>query len=274
MCLRNSGEGRGELTLFFDQTVSREMSHAFTEYVHQYLLRRALPASFNARYALTCSTCDFVIPDKAIRLRKARNFDWLPCPVCAERVSLVEDVQQRTAEPSPRTKEMDQVADIQREREAAQSTLQGKIATGDFDVFLCYHSVDKPIVMQIGEQLKEQGILPWLDEWELRPGLPWQLALEKQIKQIKSAAVFVGKRGIGPWQQQEVGALLNKFVRRRCPVIPVLLESAPRKPKLPLFLENMTWVDFRVEDPNPLQRLLWGVTGKRNLENERYRDIP
>jgi hypothetical protein len=160
---------------------------------------------------------------------------------------------------------MDQVADTQREREAAQSTVQGKIVTRDFDVFLCYNREDKPIVKQIGEQLKDQGILPWLDEWELRPGLPWQQLLEEQIKQIKSTAVFVGKNGIGPWQEQELAAFLRAFVKRGCPVIPVLLQEAPKKPVLPLFLESMTWVDFRLRDPDPLQQLLWGITGRRDI---------
>jgi hypothetical protein len=26
---------------------------------------------------------------------------------------------------------------------------------------------------------------------------------------------------------------------------------------------EMTWVDFRVSQPNPLARLIWGITGKR-----------
>ena len=132
-----------------------------------------------------------------------------------------------------------------------------------FDVFLCHNSDDKPEVKRLGEQLKNLGVLPWLDEWELRPGLPWQRSLQQQISQIKSAAVFVGKSGIGPWQQMELEAFLNEFVRRGCPVIPVILVDAPRKPKLPPFLGNMTWVDFRKQDPDPMGQLVWGITGKR-----------
>ena len=60
----------------------------------------------------------------------------------------------------------------------------------------------------------------------------------------------------------EVEAFLREFVSRSCPVIPVLLKDAPQKPALPLFLKGMTWVDFRVEDPEPMQRLLWGITGQ------------
>ena len=151
-------------------------------------------------------------------------------------------------------------------------TLQGKIVTSDFDVFLCHHAIDKPIIKQIGEQLKERGILPWLDEWELRPGLPWQELLEQQIEHIKTAAIFVGKDGIGPWQDQELKAFLREFVQRGCPVIPILLPDAPRKPILPVFLRGLTWVDLRLRDPDPLQQLLWGITGKRDMEKERYRE--
>lgn len=111
--------------------------------------------------------------------------------------------------------------------------------------------------------MKEQGLLPWLDVWELRPGLPWQRALEEQIEHIQTAAVFVGKDGIGPWQQMELEAFLREFVSRGCPVIPVLLDYAPDKPQLPVFLRGMTWVDFRKADSEPLENLIWGITGKR-----------
>jgi TIR domain len=132
-----------------------------------------------------------------------------------------------------------------------------------FDVFLCHNSADKPAVKKIGAQLLERGIMPWLDEWELPPGQPWQPLLEQQIDNIKSAAVFVGSAGIGPWQEQELRGFLSEFVSRQCPVIPVLLPDAPKKPTLPIFLKAMTWVDFRIQDPDPLDRLIWGITGKR-----------
>jgi hypothetical protein len=134
----------------------------------------------------------------------------------------------------------------------------------EYDVFLCHNSDDKPAVKEIGRSLKERGILPWLDEWELRPGLPWQRLLDQQIAKIDSAAVFVGRGGIGPWQQLELEAFLREFVERGCPVIPVLLPDAPKKPRLPVFLRGMTWVDFRKRDPDPMKRLIWGITGKRD----------
>jgi hypothetical protein len=132
-----------------------------------------------------------------------------------------------------------------------------------FDVFLCHNSQDKPKVKEIAEKLKQQGLKPWLDEWELQPGLPWQRELRGQIQNIKSAAVFVGGSGVGPWQQMEIEAYLRRFVSQDSPVIPVLLPNAPKQPELPLFLEGMTWVDFRPSNLDPMGQLYWGITGKK-----------
>lgn len=145
----------------------------------------------------------------------------------------------------------------------APAILRAKRDANRFDVFLCHNSADKPSVKRIGARLKSQGILPWLDEWELPPGQPWQALLEQQITRIGSAAVFIGASGISPWHQQEMRGFLSEFADRQVPVIPVLLPDAPDQPDLPVFLRQMTWVDFRVADPDPLQRLLWGITGRR-----------
>ena len=137
------------------------------------------------------------------------------------------------------------------------------MAEQKFDVFLCHNSEDKAAVIEVARQLQARGIKPWLDEWELRPGLDWQDALDGQIEQIRTAAVFVGNAGLGPWQQQEVKAFLREFVERGCPVIPVLLGNAPQEPELPTFLKGKTWVDFRRQMPEPFGRLVWGITGIR-----------
>lgn len=152
---------------------------------------------------------------------------------------------------------------IRIQQESAESIIHSKIRNKSYDVFLCYNSSDKPAVKEIGEELKREGILPWLDVWELRPGLPWQRLLEEQIEKIKSAAVFVGANGEGPWQKMEIETFLREFIRRGCPVIPVLLSDAKSEPNLPIFLNCMTWVDFRRNDPDPIGHLIWGITGKR-----------
>jgi hypothetical protein len=131
----------------------------------------------------------------------------------------------------------------------------------EFDVFLCHNSADKAKVKAIGKQLIAEGLSPWLDEWNLIPGRPWQRALEAVIPKIKSAAVFVGENGIGPWMNMELDAFLREFVRRGCPVIPVILPQAKQVPTLPIFLQALHWVDFRKKKPNPLDQFIWGIRG-------------
>jgi uncharacterized protein YbaR (Trm112 family) len=261
--LHNLGEGCGELTLFFDKKTSKETRFYFEDYVKDHLEKWAIKGTVQAQRILVCPICENDISNKTIKKRLERGFNWLICPVCEHRISLVEGKEGLTVFISSLVEEMGNNADNQCEREANASVLQGKIATDSFDVFLCYNKRNKSKVKEIGEKLKEYGILPWLDEWELRPGFPWQRLLEQQIEKIKSAAVFVGRDGIGPWEQMEFEAFLRQFVNLHCPVIPVILGNVAKQPILPPLLEGNTWVDFRQPDPDPMKQLIWGITGKR-----------
>jgi hypothetical protein len=32
---------------------------------------------------------------------------------------------------------------------------------------------------------------------------------------------------------------------------------------VPPFLKSLTWVDFRKAEPDPVEQLVWGITGER-----------
>ncbi len=133
-----------------------------------------------------------------------------------------------------------------------------------FDVFLSHNSKDKPAVRELAEVLETRGLRVWLDEWQLVPGRPWQQALEEIIRTVPAAAVLIGKDGLGPWEISEMRVCLSQFVRRELPVIPVLLPGAPARPEVPLFLEDLTWVDLRGGlSTEGLDRLEWGITGRK-----------
>lgn len=130
-----------------------------------------------------------------------------------------------------------------------------------YDVFLCHNSREKEEIRKLNELLKRERVQTWFGEDQLAPGRPWQPELERQIKNVKSAAVIVGSSGRGPWQEVEIRAFLSEFVNRSCPIIPVLLETCTTPPELPLFLSQFTWADFRQRVPDPWKRLLWGIRG-------------
>jgi TIR domain len=134
-----------------------------------------------------------------------------------------------------------------------------------FDIFLCHNSQDKQFGKEIAEQLITRGFRPWLDEWELQPGRRWQKTLENEIDNIRTAAIFVGESGFGPWQNLEMDSFLHAFVERQCPIIPVLLKTCQITPKLPTLLRSLTWVDFRKSEPDPMAQLVWGISGERPM---------
>ncbi len=179
----------------------------------------------------------------------------------------------RAIEPIAGMDHREQLAGLQRrlgwvvappgEQTKAGADTDAKRARGDFDVFLCHNSKDKPAVLRIAEMLLKKRLLPWLDVWDLQPGMRWQPAIERQIDCIKAAAVFVGNSGFGPWQDEEASAILSRFKERNRPVIPVILEDAVDPVQFPLFLDGRTTVDFRKKEPDPLNQLVFGITGRK-----------
>ncbi|MCD4783374.1 MAG: toll/interleukin-1 receptor domain-containing protein [Candidatus Eremiobacteraeota bacterium] len=156
---------------------------------------------------------------------------------------------------------------IESEKEQKPHISRSKIESGDYDVFLCYNYQDKQEVSEIGERLKKRGILPWLGEWELQPGMQFQEVIEKQSKHVKSVVIFVGAGGIGPWQKQEYSALIREMIERQRPVIPVFLHNCPNNVQFPLFLRMFLSVDFRKSETSPFESLVSGITeGREHVE--------
>jgi GTPase SAR1 family protein len=257
--LKSDGEGKAELWIGYDR-VPDYLRLQFERFVHTHLDRRATPGTVTRKRQYSCPEDNTAFTPEQVEQVRNRGRDSILCPVCEHRVMLRDDYQ-----PAPdadqSTAEMDASADVGRNEAAASTVLQGKEKVAEFDVFLCHNWVDKPAVRMLAQDLRARGVRPWLDENELRPGLPWQQVLEEQIQNIPAAIVVVGSQ-VGPWQDQELGAFLRQFVRRRCPVIPVLLPGAD-PPTLPTLLDGMTWVDLGATIPDPLDQLVWGITGRR-----------
>ncbi|HEX4960179.1 MAG TPA: TIR domain-containing protein [Thermoanaerobaculia bacterium] len=136
-----------------------------------------------------------------------------------------------------------------------------------YDVFLSHSSADKPAVESLARKLQEAGIEPFLDKWHLIPGDPWQEALEEALDASRTCAVFLGARGLGSWQNEEMRSALEARVGDRAfRVVPVLLPGSfePREEKLPRFLRRLAWVDFRagLDDEDAFRSLISGIRGQ------------
>jgi len=133
-----------------------------------------------------------------------------------------------------------------------------------FDVFLAHHTADKPFVMEINTKLKQSGLSTWFDDEQIPPGRPFQQEIQQAIPKVKTAAIILGKNGIGRWQNLEIKTFFSQFVKADKIVIPVLLPGLDEVPEDLLFLKELRWINFKsVEDRDALELLIWGITGKR-----------
>jgi CheY-like chemotaxis protein len=137
----------------------------------------------------------------------------------------------------------------------------------EFDVFLAHNNKDKSDAERLGKKLKQLGLNPWLDKWNLPPGRLFQDEIEKIIPKIRSIAILCGKSGIGPWETLEIRLAITQFVRRNAPVIPVLLPGANPMIELPLLLHEFSWLRFRrsITEKDSLDLLVWGITGSKPI---------
>ncbi|WP_229812606.1 toll/interleukin-1 receptor domain-containing protein [Lentzea flava] len=158
---------------------------------------------------------------------------------------------------------MNSNADARRDEDVAATTLRGKREAGDYDVFLCHNVKDKPQVLEIAQELEARGILPWLDVHDIQPGSRWQQEMAKGIEKSRSAAVLIGPAGPGPWHEAEMELINDWSARNRSRrVIPVILDGTESEPELPGFLRVWSTVDMRTADPDPIEQLIWGITGQ------------
>jgi hypothetical protein len=210
-----------------------------------------------------CGLCHYTIPDDLVRGRIGRGKHKMTCPQCDDFVITLVDGPDEVGDVRPAVAEMNSYANAQRDEDVAATTLRGKREAGDYDVFLCHNVKDKPQVLEIVEELQKRGILPWLDVHDIQPGSRWQQEMAKGIERSRSAAVLIGPAGPGPWHEAEMELISDWSARNKSrKVIPVILDGTTGDPELPGFLRVWSTVDMRTADPDPIEQLIWGITGR------------
>jgi len=137
-----------------------------------------------------------------------------------------------------------------------------------FDVFLSYHSGDRPWVMQLGSALKSKGIRVWIDQERILPGDHFVTALQHGLECCAYVALAVSLEALNSsWVQDEYqrALTLSNSSGRELRLIPLLLEEL----ELPGFLANRQYVDFRDGSRfnEAVDQLVRGILGK-NVDQE------
>jgi hypothetical protein len=266
-----ANDSLGRLTVFFDAQTGKTAKLIFLRYVNRQLEEMAFAGSVRRERVYQCA-CGYVIPHDAVERRKARKQKTAVCPDC-ERHTPIEDTAEQSAQADPAVEEQLERSAEERERQSRVYVLGEREQGGEFDVFLCHNHHDKPEVRLLAGKLREQGILPWIDEEGLSAQGQFAPQLERIINEASAAAVLVGPHGLGKWQTLEYHALLQRHVEhgegkgtKRLTLIPVLLPAAPAEPDLPVFLKGFDRVDFRQEggldNHAQMRRLLKAILGE------------
>ena len=103
-----------------------------------------------------------------------------------------------------------------------------------FDVFLSHSSKDKPVVHNIAQRLRADGLQVWLDEWEIKAGDSIPAKLEEGLERSRVLVLCMSEHAFGAeWPKLEASTFrfrdpLNNERR----FIPLRLDEAPVKNSL------------------------------------------
>jgi hypothetical protein len=132
------------------------------------------------------------------------------------------------------------------------------------DVFFSYNREDQTSVEILARRLRKEGIEPWMDynDWILSPRLREEI--KTALDQCKVCLVFIGARGVKPWQNSEIQiAIYNRISKGGFHVIPVLLPGIDREGlnDLPVFVQSVQWVKFpeSLDDEKAFRHLLAAI---------------
>jgi WD40 repeat protein len=136
-----------------------------------------------------------------------------------------------------------------------------------YSVFLSHDSRDKDLIEPLAYRLRDAGLFPWFDKWELVPGRRWPGGLADGLHTSDTCAVFIGPHNLGNWEAEEIDLAHTRAADDSAfRLIPVLLPgiSDPFDANsFPPFLKTRTWVDFRkgFDDQRAFHNLVCGIKG-------------
>jgi TIR domain-containing protein len=118
--------------------------------------------------------------------------------------------------------------------------------------------------LRLSQELRLQGIHPWVDVEQVPPGRSFQDVIQSAVRTVKTAAIIIGGAGLGRWQALELRTFMNRCVEQGIPLIPVLLPGVTVIPDGLEFLRELNHVKFGEDvTEEGLSRLVWGITGER-----------
>ncbi len=140
-------------------------------------------------------------------------------------------------------------------------------ALSTYDIFFIYNPGIQSFARDVAAGLAGLGINAFAEEWRIPPNCVITEYIDNIAPLIKSAVVFVGGDGTGPWETETHRLLITGVVKRRIPVTLVVAPGLEGKLALPSYLQGFPQVYFDGVPGNEsafaaLREQIAGNTGK------------
>ena len=243
--LKEKGTGTAELALGFEGEVKKAVQEALGHFVDGLFEDPKFQTNYTKWQTQQCVNCGHEMDHDAAVARLMRGEKDIICATCGMHQPFWDFPDHQSREGIVELARLHADAEAGTQRDVAATVVAGLEADKKHDVLISYSRSDSMLVLRLAEALKNLGIRPWLDVWEIVPGERWQPQLQAALKRIRRALVCIGPKGTGPWQDLEMDVLLKKAVKQNDRVIPVALPGAPGKLKMDPFWEQLQSVDLR-----------------------------
>jgi len=117
------------------------------------------------------------------------------------------------------------------------------------NVFLCHGSEDKPAIRQLYDKLRDDGVIPWLDEKSILPGQDWDTEIRTAVRSSHAILVCLSSKSVNKegYLQREISFALD--VAGEKPegtifIIPVKLDAC----EIPDRLKKWQYVEYTNEN--------------------------
>jgi WD40 repeat protein len=143
----------------------------------------------------------------------------------------------------------------------------------DYDVFISHSAKDKPIVWELAQKLKNDGLRVWFDEWEIKPGDMIGLKIEQGLEKSRTLILVMSKAAFeSEWVSLERHTLLFRDPtnsKRR--FIPVLIEDC----QIPDVIAQFAYIDWREKAVKAYEELMVAckIVEEKNIELQNKKEI-
>jgi small GTP-binding protein len=133
-----------------------------------------------------------------------------------------------------------------------------------YDVFLSHSSKDKPVVRELAERLKADGVRVWFDEWIIQPGDAIGITINRGLEASRVLVLAVSANASeSDWVTFEHQSILfSDPINKTRRFIPLRLDDS----EIQFALRQFAYIDWRNRDTAQYERLLSAL--QENIETQ------